>query len=224
VLVTIDAQAVRVSSAQPLRVLSSAVVGGGLIEAAEILNLHVHKDFDGARPEDDIVRAAARSGVCAPFVGLMTAAETQYARTAVEMLDGLTVAAVASVGLSNVCSAGVTPPATARPPGPPGPGTINLILLVDARLSPSAMVNAVITVTEAKALVLAEWDVRSPDGHPASGTSTDSVVVACTGAGAPLDYAGPATTVGWLAARAVRSAIACICREKCARDGGRVGW
>ena len=98
------------------------------------------------------------------------------------------------------------------------------MLLVDAALTPAAMVNAVITATEAKTMMLVAWDVRTPQGTPASGTSTDSVVVACTGRGDELRYAGPATTVGWLAARAVRAAVDRICREKLARDGGRVGW
>ena len=57
-----------------------------------------------------------------------------------------------------------------------------------------------------------------------AGSSTDSVVVACTGSGEELSYAGPATPVGWLAARAVRAAMTRICEDKVARDGGRVGW
>ena len=66
--------------------------------------------------------------------------------------------------------------------------------------------------------------MKTPEGDPASGTSTDSVVVACTGRGEELGYAGPATPVGWLAARAVRAAMTRICEEKVARDGGRDGW
>ena len=54
---------------------------------------------------------------------------------------------------------------------------------MDGALTPAAMVNAVITATEAKTMTLAEWDVRTPEGEPASGTSTDTVVVACTGRG-----------------------------------------
>jgi adenosylcobinamide amidohydrolase len=51
------------------------------------------------------------------------------------------------------------------------------------------------------------------------------VVVACTHRGAGLSYAGPATAVGWLAARTVRAAITRLCREKVERDGGRRdGW
>ena len=234
ITVTIGPRAVRVSSEAPLTVLSSAVVGGGRDALREILNVHVDDKYDGERPEEDLAAVAAGLGIRERFVGLMTAAYTEYARCDVESQGEVTVAAVVSIGLSNTSSAGVTPPIGARPAddghGPadcaaaPGPGTINVILLVDAALTSAAMVNAVITATEAKTMTLAEWDVRTPDGDPASGTSTDTVVVACTGRGEELRYAGPATVVGWLAARAVRAAMTRICEEKVERDGGRTGW
>jgi adenosylcobinamide hydrolase len=218
VTVTTDAEAVQVRSVRPLRILSSAVVGGGLTTAQDMLNVHVDKDYDGDRPSDDLAAFAVARGVSGGFIGLMTAAETQYACSETVSAGDMRVTAVVSMGLTNVAAAGVTPPA------PPLPGTINAVVLADAALTDAAMVNAVITVTEAKALALAAWDVRTPDGDLVAGTSTDSVVIACTGAGAELEYAGTATTIGWLMARAVRDAIERICREKCARDGGRFGW
>lgn len=219
-------RAVRVSSERPLAVLSSAVVGGGYGSTREILNVHVDDRYDGERPAEDLAAVGADLGVGEPFVGLMTAAYTEFARCAVETLGELTVAAVVSVGLSNTSSAGVTPPIDGNAPGggPPGPGTINVILLVDGTLTPAAMVNAVITATEAKTMTLGEWAVRTPDGEAASGTSTDTVVVGCTGRGEAMSYAGPATPVGWLIGRAVRAAMTRICEEKIARDGGRTGW
>ena len=233
ITVSIGSRAVRVSSREPLAVLSSAVAGGGYGRAREILNVHVDDKYDGERPEEDLAAVAAQLGAEAPFVGLMTAAYTQYARCAVETLGDLTVAAVVSIGLSNTTSAGVTPPIGLEAAGEaglqpgaaaPGPGTINVILLVDGALTPAAMVNAVITATEAKTMTLGAWDVTTPGGDAASGTSTDTVVVACTGRGEESCYAGPATPVGWLAARAVRAAMDRICEEKIARDGGRDGW
>ena len=219
VTVTIAETAVRVASERPLTILSSAMVGGGLTEARDIVNMHVDDVAPDARPEDDLRAFASGLGIAAPFVGLMTAAKTQNARLAEASCDGLTVASVVSVGLSNRSCAGATAPA------PASPGTINALVLIDAALTPAALVNAVITTTEAKAMALAAWDVRTRDGLPASGTSTDAVVVASTGRGEPLHYAGPVTTVGWLVARTVREAIERICREQVARDGGRrIDW
>ena len=217
--VAIDELGVSLRSGRLLTVLSSAVVGGGFGRVRDIVNMHVDDMPPGTSPEDELAAYAARLGVGEPFVGVMTAAKTQYARVAAASRQGMTVAAVVSVGLSNTTSAGVRDPVVAEP------GTINIILLVDGQLTPAALVNAVITVTEAKTMVLGEWQVRTAQGQPASGTSTDSVVVAATGRGPALSYAGPATTVGWLAARATRQAIEQICAAKLARDGGRrVGW
>ena len=206
--------------------LSSAVVGGGYGSTREILNVHVDDKYDGERPDEDLAAVAAELSVDGPFVGLMTAAYTQFARCASVTLGDLSVTAIVSVGLSNTSSAGVTPPiaSDAADAPAPCPGTINVVLLVDGALTPAAMVNAVITATEAKTMTLAAWHVKTPEGDDASGTSTDTVVVACTGRGAALSYAGPATQVGWLAARAVRAAMTRICEEKVARDGGRDGW
>ena len=159
IAVVIDDEAVPVTSERQLAVLSSAVVGGGLCSARDIVNMHVDKDYDGGSPQDDLAAFAVSCGV-----------------------DG------AFVGLSNTSNAGIT-------------------------------------ATAAKTMALAEWDVHTPQGDPASGASTDSVVVACTLRGAGLSYAGPATTVAWLVARTVRAAITRMCREKVERDGGRrVGW
>ena len=218
VLVSVDARAVLVRSTAPLRVLSSALVNGGFAHTHAIVNMHVDDVAPDSSPQAELAAFAARAAVDDGYVGLMTAAATQHARLAVARDGALTVASVVSVGLSNTTRAGVSPPA------PPAPGTINAVALVDGRLTDAALVNAVITATEAKATALAEWDVRTPDGEPATGTSTDAVVVACTGRGDPLPYAGPATPVGHLLARTVHDAIDRVCRDKVARDGGRVGW
>jgi adenosylcobinamide amidohydrolase len=217
--VAIDDRAVHVTSELPLLVLSSAVVGGGFSTTRHIVNMHVHRHYDGGSPADDLAAFAAEAAIPEPFVGVMTAAHTEHARVAAESRQGLSVAAVVSLGLSNTSCAGITPVA------PLSMGTINAIVIVDRALAAAAMVNLVITITEAKTMELSGWDVRTSGGELASGTSTDTVVVASTATGAELQYAGPATLAGWLAARAVRRAIARICREKLARDGGlRAGW
>lgn len=79
-------------------------------------------------------------------------------------------------------------------------------IVVDAAPEPAALVNLVMTVTEVKALTLAEAGVR-PGGGLASGTSTDALVIAATRRGHPGRVVGPASEIGALAARAVRSAM-----------------
>jgi len=65
----------------------------------------------------------------------------------------------------------------------------------------------VITVTKVKCDSLRRSGVRASDGEPATGTSTDAIVIAATGRGESLPYAGPATPLGWLITRAVRKAM-----------------
>ncbi len=199
----VDHRCVHLASDRPLTTLSSAVVGGGLNTVQHVINAHVHKSYCSQRPEDDLHALAADLGITGPFVGLMTAAMMDKARWAVHERDGVTVAAVVTAGLSNPTAAGLSEPG----PWPDAPGTINAVIVADAALTPAALVNAVITITEAKGLALREQLDLTAQGHPPSGTSTDTVTVAGTGRGQLLPYAGPATTVGWLMATAVRKAL-----------------
>jgi adenosylcobinamide hydrolase len=144
---------------------------------------------------------ARRHGITEAFVGQMTAVSLQKARAVTLRAETLTVAVVVTAGLSNATTPGLSAPVI------PGPGTINMILLIDACLTPAAMVNAVITATEVKTQVLLARGVRTPEGYAATGTSTDAMAVASTGSGTPLPYAGPVTLVGWLIGRCVRAAL-----------------
>jgi len=171
-------------SRRTLHTLSSATVGGGFCTARIILNRHVHKDYATRDPHADMITFARQHGVQEQFVGLMTAVFLDNAKASTCTDGGLRVATVATVGLGNRIAAGLTEPI------PLSPGTINLIVLVDAHLTPAAMVNAAMTLTEAKSQVLSSCGLRTEEGYAATGTSTDALVVACTGRGPALPYAG----------------------------------
>jgi iron complex transport system ATP-binding protein len=201
VVLTRTAEVLVVHSQQPLTVLSSAVVGGGMVCVRYLLNRHVHRDYHCLDPAADLVAFARSQGISEAFVGQMTTVSLQKARVITLRTETLTVTAMVTAGLSNATTPGLSAPAT------PGPGTINMILLIDACLTPAAMVNAVITATEVKTHVLMVRGVRTPEGYAATGTSTDAIAVASTGNGTPLEYAGPVTLVGWLIGRCVRTAL-----------------
>ncbi len=198
---TLDDEALILRSAEPLHILSSAVAGGGFVDARIIINRHVSKQYDNPDPAADLMAFARQRGVEEPFVGLMTAVFMRNTQIVTLTEGGLLLTQVITAGFSNATAAGLSPGVQARP------GTINSILLIDARLSPAAMVNAVITATEAKTSTLRDWGLQTPDGLPATGTSTDTVVVACSGRGPELAYAGPVTPVGRLIGRAVRQGL-----------------
>ena len=198
---TVDREAVVVTAREPLAVLSSAVVRGGFASARAIVNLHVPKNL---RQEDSDALLPAfvdRRRIPGPWVGLLTAAWTERAQVAGECLNGVTALAIVTVGLSNRVAAGTTPIAVWAP------STINAIIVVDAAPDPAALVNTVMTVTEVKTSLLAAADLRCTDGHVASGTSTDAIVVAATGRGPRQRFGGPISDLGWVVGRASRAAL-----------------
>jgi iron complex transport system ATP-binding protein len=202
VAVEVGRQAVVVTSEEPLRVLSSAVHRGGLVEARAIVNLHVRKNDPCADPAGMVGAFGRRMAVPEPWVGLLTGAHTERAVQAQEAGGGFRALAVTTVGLSNPVAAGHSPVATWAT------STINTIVVVDGDPEPAALVNLVITATEAKGLALRAAGVLAGDGQAASGTSTDAVVIAATRRGRPARFGGPASEMGWVVARAVRSALA----------------
>src|SRR5262249_34567781 len=192
----VGAEAVVVTAEEELVVLSSAVVGGGFTRARAVLNVHVPKNFPCADAVGTVAAAARRLGVPAPWVGLLTGAWTERAEIATATADEVRALVVATVGPSRPIAAGLSARAA------PLPATITTIAVVDADPDPAALVNLVATLTEVKTDVLRAAGVRCEDGRPATGTSTDAVVIAATGRGARCRYGGPLTGVGSAAAGA----------------------
>jgi adenosylcobinamide hydrolase len=201
VSVEVGSEAVVVRSQAPLRVLSSAVHLGGFAEARAVVNLHVRTHDPCAAPAGMLAAFAGRAGVPSPWVGLLTGARTERAVQAEESAGGFHALAVVTVGLSNPVAAGLSPVATWVA------STINTIVVVDADPEPAALVNAVITATEVKGLLLREAGLLAEGDHAASGTSTDAVVIAATGRGPAARFGGPASEMGWVVARAARAAL-----------------
>ncbi|HEC57498.1 MAG TPA: hypothetical protein ENI32_06420 [Candidatus Syntrophoarchaeum butanivorans] len=184
-----------VSSEGPFRVLSSAVLNGGYRTASGIVNVHVGMDYDHEDPVEYLRTKARELGLDPDTtIGMMTAVDMENG--VIEEGDGVT--AVITAGLSN--------PAVADT------GTINIILLVNAHLTESAMANAIITATEAKTAALIDLDVRTGDINGTSfitGTTTDAVAVASFGDESPsrIEYAGLATPIGSEIGRLVRRGV-----------------
>lgn len=192
---------IHIKSESPLITLSSAIVGGGYSTTRNIINAYVDKNFHADDPQAWLHDLAKNINIYESFIGLLTAVKLHKVRVVTLQAENLTVSAIITAGVSNATHAGITPPFSYQP------STINAILLLDANLTPAAMLNAVITATEAKTAALHEKNIHTPENEIATGTSTDTVTIAATGKGAQQMYAGPVTTIGWLIARAVRQAL-----------------
>ncbi len=184
---------------EPLLVVTSAPLGGGMGQRDWVLNAQVPHTYGRVDPETHLAELASQRGLTGPGVGMLTAVDV---RKVWRGEDG---------GARVDASVGVTIPTWAaapdEPAGPPPPGTINIVAIVPERLSRAAMVNAVITVTEAKAQAL--WDA----GVPATGTASDAVCVVCPDEGLAQPFGGPRSPWGARLARAVYRAVRAGCAD-----------
>jgi adenosylcobinamide hydrolase len=180
----------------PRRCLSSAVLGGGLGWVRTWLNLQVPHDYAPTDPEEHLREASA--GLAPPVAGMVTAAPVD--RFTEARFGG--AVAIATVGVRHALAA-----ASERPRPAPLVGTINLFVFTPEPLTDAALVGAVQTAVEAKVQALAEARVPAANARGfATGTATDSVLVACP-AGGRVPFAGPATRAGGDIARAVHRAV-----------------
>jgi adenosylcobinamide hydrolase len=88
-------------------------------------------------------------------------------------------------------------------------GTVNIMILTNARLSDGAMARAIIMATEAK--TAAFEDLRVPSSYhrnvQATGTGTDSMIVVSGSSGPIVTYTGGHGKIGELIAKAVHDAV-----------------
>ncbi|MGW4639905.1 adenosylcobinamide amidohydrolase [Sphaerisporangium sp. NPDC004334] len=203
------------------RAISSAMLGGGIGPVEWVLNAQVVGAYSRMDPVAHLLELAPPGR----GVGMLTAASVADHTRA---HDG-GVDAVATVGLrvpTWAASPEGTPDPELRPapeprPAPearpgldsdvrgeaatrpvfPAPGTINIIVAVPVAMSDAALVNAVMTVTEAKAQALAEA------GYACTGTASDAVCVAVRAEGPEEPFGGPRSTWGARVARAVHRCV-----------------
>ncbi|MCF8032917.1 MAG: adenosylcobinamide amidohydrolase [Desulfarculaceae bacterium] len=119
-------------------------------------------------------------------------------------LDGRTAYALVTAGVR-----GNALRLAAESKGHLGPGTINILILTNRRLTPRAMARALITATEAKTAALEDLDVRSsyaPLKYAATGTGTDNILVV-QGQGPVEKLTGGHSPMGGLIALAVRAGV-----------------
>lgn len=208
---------------EPQLCVSSAVLGGGVGVRSWLLNASVPLGYARTDPDRHLTELATALGLDGAGVGLLTAVDVTHHHRA----EDAGVTATATVGLSSPAWAAAPdghfrregPTAGRRPARPVG--TINVVAGLPVRLSAAALVNAVITATEAKAQAL--WEA----GVGATGTASDAICVHCpapegsspdgaasdepeegAAPGDPeIDYAGPRSVWGARLARAVHRAV-----------------
>ncbi len=208
-------QTLVICSKNPLKILSSALLNGGLVEANVIINVQVPEgsgsdvnDMHWSGPENFLVNEANQLQLpMDKVVGLMTAAKMQNVVVSTEKYDGVTLTVFVTGGATVAVTAG-EPAASKSSSQLLKVGTINIIIVVDGNLSDGSMVEVVKSATEAKTVAIRELDIRSRfSGDLATGTLTDSIAVGCTKKGEPIKYAGTFTIIGELIGKCVREGV-----------------
>ena len=210
VSLTVDSDTFWLVSESPLQVLSSSVIGGDMKETHHIMSARVpddpdQREFALKRPRAFLRERAQALGNQEPVVGLITMLDHDRLQVATHAEGEIKVTALATVGLTHASAPGRH---NVVYTGEDQPGTINLVVLADARLAPAAEVRAATLATEAKTLALFEAGIKTGDGSIATGTSMDTIIVASTGRGPFFRYSGTSTLLGDLIGRAVHDVVA----------------
>jgi iron complex transport system ATP-binding protein len=198
---------VAIISDTPLNVLSSGIYNGGYKKVNAILNVSVPDNYDDRHlhndPMDLVYAAQENLQVTTDFVAMLTAAKIQNLSITTRQTGDVTVVAVATAGWRHGESAGEDITSSHY-----APGTINIIVILNANPTDSCLVSLFLTATEAKTAAMNDYDIRSRySGDVATGTITDSLSVAATSVGAKIEFGGPASTIGQLVGSAVRQVV-----------------
>ena len=194
-------------------VLSSAIFGGGYRLVNHIVNLKVSENFYGRlsgfeAPETTLGRYCGQIGLTGNAVGMMTSASMNSFSAVTRCQKEVEVMCLVTAGVSNARQAG--DPAECRRFDDPQckTGTINTIILTNAHLAKGALVEAIITATEAKTVALHDLGVCSRStGAPASGTGTDAIAIVNGWGPVDIRFCGKHVLFGEMLAHAVIEAL-----------------
>lgn len=185
--------------AMPTLAISSAPVGGGIGTRSWVVNAQVPRGYTRTDLSTHVGEIAAANSCAGNGVGMLTAASVDGVKSASEA----SVEAWATVGVRLVTWASDADDRAFEWT----PGTINVVASLPVRCTEAALVNAVMTATEAKTQALFERQI------PGTGTASDAVSIVCPASGAAEPFAGPRSTLGAALARVVHAAVAGGIRE-----------
>lgn len=195
-LLTIDSEYISLNSPIRLRTLSSAVVGAGLGWHRSFINRHVDKDYaieDHIQDMQAYIKAINYN--VDETVGMMTAVKLKNVAHRFYKGTNFSLFIVVTAGVGNAVDC--TRKQTFFQSD--SIGTINTWIFVNGKLTDEALIQAITTATEAKTKAMYDLQIKDPNSHTiATGTSTDSILVAATQEGEFLPYAGTATNLGKL--------------------------
>ena len=199
--VTIEQDHVLLQSSQPLKTISSAVHNPGIGWYRTFVNRGVRADYmiDDVQQENmEYLRSYGYH--LTDTVAMMTAVSPEHVEVEEYDSEFGSIVVVVTAGIGNAVDVSKSWQREELPYF----GTINTWVFINGLVSEEAFVQALITATEAKTKALQDEQVKDPEsGTIATGTSTDSLLIASTQQGTSLPYAGPITQLGKLIGKGV---------------------
>lgn len=194
------------------KIVSSAILNGGILEADTVFNRFITKAFADhpdykLTPEAMLNLYSKRVLESDKAVGLLTAAPYYtHAFCGVEK-DGIIIEAFISSGTSNARRAGDPADVHTFEETDYKTGTINIIIATNANMAEHTLLEALMMVTESKVTVMEERKIFSNKSEGLStGTGTDTIAIV-NGNGRPVKYCGKHVLFGELLAQVVKRAL-----------------
>lgn len=178
----------------PLKTMSSGVTGSGTGWNRIFLNRHVSKNYDCSDHRAEMADFVREIGFePGETVGMMTAVYVEDHSSKFYEDETFSVYVVVTAGVGNAVDASKSEAHSYHLT----PGTINTWVFVNGNLTEEAFIQCIMTATEAKTRALYDQKVKDEvTGTIATGTSTDSIMIAATQQGENLEYAGTITPLG----------------------------
>ncbi|MEG0449297.1 MAG: adenosylcobinamide amidohydrolase [Lysinibacillus sp.] len=192
--VQVREQFVAVSVDKPLQIVSSAMHNPGFGYYSHLINRSVSYTYDNRQPHEEIKTFIDAEGFpVSETVAMMTAVYAHHATIEEFEHEGIRIVVMVTAGLGNA----VDITRAFHREETYHAGTINTWVIINGRLSQEALFQVMISSTEAKSKALFDEQIVDPTtGTLATGTSTDSLLIASTEEGQYHQYAGPITMLG----------------------------
>lgn len=200
-MLAVSNEMIELKTPAPLRTMSSGVIGSGTGWHHTFVNRHVSKDYDCSDHRVEMASFLRSKGFePSETVGMMTAVMLKDVVYKQFEQSDFSIFVIVTAGVGNAIDASNSEQHSFEMT----PGTINTWVFVSGELTEEAFIQSIMTATEAK--VKAIHDLKVVDaitGTIATGTSTDSILIAATQSGKVLEYAGTITPLGKLISKAV---------------------
>lgn len=199
--ISVSDEMITLHSPISLRTMSSGVTGSGVGWHQTFVNRHVSLDYSHENHIEEMTDYLRKHGFePSETVGMMTAVYLDAGSYRFLQAGDFSLFVVVTAGVGNAVDASLADQHSSAP----RPGTINTWVFVNGHLAEEAFIHAIVTATEAKVKALQELKVKDPVTNTlATGTSTDSILIAATQRGTKLQYAGTITPLGKLISRGV---------------------